>query len=284
VLGISSESAENVVHQSRPYINQTDALGRAALHWAARHDDSVLVGSILQCGADPNVRDRDGKSPLHIAAAFGFAETAITLIAAGADKESRDCFGNTPLHVAAMRGQLSVIEALLDSGADVDSSNSFGESALQTTALSNEALALLLLYQRGADIDYDQCRWGYTPLAKAVLMNTYDSIEMVLKIGARADLIPSDGKTILHVAAECADVKTLKLLASYDMGSIDTEAKDKKGYTAMQCLRLRGDADVLAESFEMLMKHVIGNGKETELQAFDDTDDDSEFFDVGEIL
>nr|XP_032619199.1 neurogenic locus notch homolog protein 4-like [Chelonoidis abingdonii] len=46
---------------------QTDATGETALHLAARFARASAVRSLLDAGADPNVRDRAGRSPLHSA-------------------------------------------------------------------------------------------------------------------------------------------------------------------------------------------------------------------------
>jgi ankyrin repeat protein len=228
ILGISAELPEEVIRQSRPDVNNMDILSRTALHWAACEGNSNLIECVLRYGADPDVRDRDGKAPLHIVAALGFAEAAASLLAAGAKLEIQDCFGNTPIQPAAMRGHTSIIELLLDAKADIDSENGVGETPLISAALANEAQAVDLLYRRGADIEH-QCHWKYTPIGKALLVNGFDAIRNLLERGARTDFVPPDGKTVLHLAAESADAKTLGLLVSFNIGNIDVSARDNKG-------------------------------------------------------
>lgn len=289
VLGITNDSLEKALRESRPYINDADLLGRAALHWAACQGDSSLVEKLLSCGADPDIRDRDGKTPLHLAAGLGHSEAAASLIAAGANVEVQDCLGDTPMHHAAMQGQTSIMDMLLDVGADVNSLNGFIENPLMTAALANEARSADLLCRRGADIEH-RCYYRFSPLLKALKVNAYDVIQILIRRGARTDneIIPFSGKTLIHLAAAYADAETLQLLASANISTVDVEARDERGCTALDYLKMRPDMDVVLEDFRKLMWCAAGKGASEENSLSDLINDEEleseEFFDAVTFL
>src|SRR5690554_2047923 len=82
-------------------VNEAEADGTTALHWAVHHDDAKLVEALLQAGADPTVAND---------------------------------YGATPMSEAAVVGNVEVIEQLLDAGADADSPNAEGQTALMVVA------------------------------------------------------------------------------------------------------------------------------------------------------
>ena len=83
-----------------------------------------LLLSLLERGADPNLRGRCRRTALHAAAYTGNLRGALELIARGTDLEAVDSWGHTPLcravfaMVAGEGNRLPVIEALVSAGAN----------------------------------------------------------------------------------------------------------------------------------------------------------------------
>ena len=83
-------------------INDRDALGQTALHYAVCHHDALkLVEIITDSGAqvDPD-RAGDGWTPLHLAAMFDKTSVAIKLMEMGADPATKSFNGETAEDVA----------------------------------------------------------------------------------------------------------------------------------------------------------------------------------------
>jgi ankyrin repeat protein len=88
-----------------------------------------VLETMLRCGFDPNVPDRDGFSALHRAAMAGHPEAVRTLLAFGADVNALDgTFSATPL-ICAVEGRghaqpgtdhVAVARALIDAGSPLD--------------------------------------------------------------------------------------------------------------------------------------------------------------------
>ena len=70
-------------------VDQVDAQGRSALHFAAAENQATIVHSLLSAGAAPNARDHEGCTPLHRAVEQQSIEIVTSLLAAGADRAAK---------------------------------------------------------------------------------------------------------------------------------------------------------------------------------------------------
>ena len=97
-----------------------------ALSAASFNGQTLLVGYLLDRGADPREGAGTGMTPLHWAANRGNVRTVRLLLERGAPLEAKNAFGGTVLSgtvwsaLHEMRDDhLATIEALVDAGADV---------------------------------------------------------------------------------------------------------------------------------------------------------------------
>ena len=110
-------------------INQPDALGATALHWAALNDRPEAAKFLLSRRADVHARNRALGTPLHWAAKSKNRVTVDLLLAHGADVNAVNNVGWTPLMLAADTGNAGAARALLARKADVRLKGSRGETA-----------------------------------------------------------------------------------------------------------------------------------------------------------
>jgi uncharacterized protein len=96
----------------------------------------------------------DGWTPLHLACFFGQPELVQTLIERGADVNVRSKNGakNTPLHAAAAGRNLDAVRLLLEHGAGVNASQEGGWTALHAAAQNGDVEMARLLIAGGADV------------------------------------------------------------------------------------------------------------------------------------
>ncbi|GFS07826.1 ankyrin repeat family protein [Elysia marginata] len=52
-------------------VNETDSLGRTALHWSCWYDNEPLATALIDSGADPSLQDATGHNCLHTAVTTG---------------------------------------------------------------------------------------------------------------------------------------------------------------------------------------------------------------------
>ena len=94
-------------------------LQNALLFLAALAGSLTGVKVAIDCGADPNIQNKDGDTPLHDAARSGSPEVVKLLLEHGANPNIQDYkYDWTPLHYAVKGCHVDVARVLLDYGAD----------------------------------------------------------------------------------------------------------------------------------------------------------------------
>ena len=221
-------------------VDEPEADGTTALHWAVRAADRTLVEALLEAGADANAANRYGMTPQHLAAVNGDAETLRMLLAAGADANATLPEGETVLLTAARTGSVAVIDALVEHGAKLDSRESwYGETPLIWAAAQNHAGAVRALLAHGADVNarsapqvWEKRRASqsllplgeWTPLFYAARENALDAVEALIEGGADLNVADPDGATALVIAIINAHYELAEMLldAGADPNVVDT--------------------------------------------------------------
>jgi ankyrin repeat protein len=137
----------------RADVNERQAGGATALHWAVHRDDIDLTEALLDAGADVSAANREGVTPLALAAINGNAVVIERLLDAGANPNTTLANGETALMLAARTGNVEALETLLDHGANVNAVEALrGTTALMWAAANQNPAAVRLLVSRGADV------------------------------------------------------------------------------------------------------------------------------------
>jgi uncharacterized protein len=173
--------------------SRSDKNGFTSLHYAAmRRNMLPLIAALLKHGANPNVRlPRDasdqggvtemsieGATPLFLAAAAGNGGAIRQLVAAGGDPKLPTAQGTTPLMVASGLGlfenrredtvkpALEAVKLLIEMRSDVNAIGEHGWTALHGAAYTGSNEVLEVLIKNGARMDVVD-GFGQTPLSIA---------------------------------------------------------------------------------------------------------------------
>lgn len=92
-----------------------------ALHLAAKRGDQAIVRTLIDAGAEVNVKSATGQTLLHEAVIGGSVDVVRSVLGYGVDLEARNNDNKTPLAVACAQrdGSDDVIQLLLAAGAKV---------------------------------------------------------------------------------------------------------------------------------------------------------------------
>ena len=154
------EKVRSLLDKEPAIVNESDAAGNTALHYAVWHMQFDVVADLLAAGADVNIRNAENELPIHralfkgngpnrdkpadrkmaelllehgadcdiwVASALGDLEGVRKMLKADSSLVNYQCgrvnnknASTYPLAIAAREGHLEVVDLLLDFGADVD--------------------------------------------------------------------------------------------------------------------------------------------------------------------
>jgi len=229
IVGLQLSSLEEGIANNPTSIDETDAMGRTPLLWAAARGDHQAVQTLLDHNANPNVMDIYLAPPVSYAADRGHTLCVKLLLEAGAMVEPVLPPGimlGSPLNCAARNTKdPTLLKYLLTYGAQVDGTGVDGNTALNHASRKDNVRFAVLLLDCNADINAANINQE-TPLTTAIMYNSHGVLELLLDHWEEFSTCPRlKGPHLLEITALYADVETVKLLAETDHFKLKYDAK-----------------------------------------------------------
>ena len=193
-------------------INDSEADGTTALHWAAYHDNILAADLLIRAGADVDSANDLGATPLWIASQNGSDAMVKTLLEGGANPNVSLLSGETPLMVASRAGAHGAVKQLLAEGADTAAAATRGQTALMWAVAERHADIVDVLLTHGTDIHRRSDVWR-----QVMAVPPHGKLEYNRDI-------PHGGNTALLFAARVGDLPSAKLLVTAGANVNDTNA------------------------------------------------------------
>ncbi|KAL0486538.1 ankyrin [Acrasis kona] len=193
-------------------INDKNANGNSAIHYAMLHSDDTLLDALLTLGIDRNLnfnaRTANGNTALHLAATVGYTRGAAALLDMGAITNVRNNDTVFPFYLAARYGHLSVVELFLDKNPD----DALCRSALYCAAKGGHPHVVSRLIQHGVSVNFTK-KNNFTPLHRAAEKGSDDLVRMLIKNDADIEAItlPQENRAI-HLSVMHGHANVLKTL------------------------------------------------------------------------
>ena len=216
---------------SKTDVNQSQADGTTALHWAVYYSDVELVKRLIKQGADAKAKNEFGATPMSHAATAGNADVIQLLLEAGVKADEPGPDDQTPLMVIARTPNVKAAELLIKQGASVNAVEKWrGQTALMWAAAQKQPAMVKLLIEKGAKVNARSLpnNWerqvtaeprmkilpvgGLTPLLYAAREGCTECVAQLIKSGADLNLPDPDGVTPLVMAGLNARWDSMKLL------------------------------------------------------------------------
>lgn len=210
-------------------VNDSDNYGFTALMYA---DYRELIALLLKNGADVNAKSMGGYNA--ISCSEKHIDSVMLLAEAGCDVNAIQKDGRTRLHISR---RLSEHEFLLSQGADVNlSSSRYGPPLIELMNDDDDDFIreelIEILVKAGADVNYIFGIHRKTPL---MLVNYLKEAEILLKAGADATILDSDGKTAFeqpHLQENTSENAAIKsALANANLIKTLEKSLEKNGRT-----------------------------------------------------
>jgi ankyrin repeat protein len=198
--------------QKKADVNQPDADGATALHWAAYHDDLESVDLLITAGANVNAANDLGATPLWNASTNAAVPVAKRLLEAGANPNLTLIAGESPLMAAARAGKAGVVELLLAKGANRNPRGTRGQTALMWAVSQRHPAVVKALLASGADVHARSDEWHEMMAVPPHGLPQYNKI------------IPHGRDTAMLFAARVGDLESAKLLAAAGANVNDADA------------------------------------------------------------
>jgi ankyrin repeat protein len=129
----------------------TDPNGETALLIATRSGAGDSVSRLIQSRANPNLGNPDGFTPLMAAASLPTPDVLRTLLLAQATVWPRQKDGSTALHFAAESGTPESVRVLLTAGSDVNATNTNGDQPVHLALINPQSEQIIqILVTAGA--------------------------------------------------------------------------------------------------------------------------------------
>lgn len=234
-----------LVENGKADVNDKSSYGVTPLIAAAAAGQADAIAYLLEHGADATAKDDLGKTALLYASNYEDAKTIDKLLALNkAAVNIPDNSGNTPLIYSAQKGLSANIKSLLAAGAKIDYRNPVtGVSALSAASAEGHTNVVRQLVKNGqADVNLRDLA-GRTPIFYAVEKDQPQALQMLLSLGANANMKDNSGVTALMRASAKNRKECQKILLRQK--GIDVNAQDNSGRNAVAYAAYAPDVDVM---------------------------------------
>jgi ankyrin repeat protein len=230
----------------RTAVDQVDASGQTALHWAATGNKPEMAACLLASGANVNLKNGGGDAALVLAVKNGHPDVVKTLLAhKDIAVDQADSTGMNALHWAAFQNRPEIVACLLQAGATVnmlDGSQRRTALILASSAGHVDVVRRLFGHKDVALNELDSSNWSALHLA--AYGNKLEVVECLLAARANVNLRGQSWRTALMLAAEFGHVGVVKTLIRYI--GFDPVQIDVTGHTALHIAVSCNKPDVVA--------------------------------------
>jgi ankyrin repeat protein len=179
-----------------------------------RHDAAMLF---IRAGFNVNARGDHDVTPLHCAALLGDLALVNALLMRGADPAAVDGrMGLQAIHLAAVHHRFEIIQTLLHAGASINAMSPMGTPLLLALKRQKSPGRWIVARNALSDKEYTQPSIGV--------------LERLVELGADPRLSDPEGNTLLHIAAQSAQMPLIDAVMSH---GLSLDAKNKAGQTPL---------------------------------------------------
>lgn len=230
----SVEQMQKAIEAEPTQVNDTDELGRTALHLAAARGDVALVGILLEAGADASAKNAAGHQAIEVAQ----GEDVINLLkTAGVAREKE-----LALSKAVKNGKIKEVKAALAAGVNVNALNEDKTgNMLSVAVLADNVEMVKLLLSAGADVNAVP-HGAKSVLHCAAVRSNGEIVRALLAAGADPMHPGNNGACALHEAIWAGNSAAVEaLIPAYASCNFSPDGRHNGYPVGMAIMRGRAD-------------------------------------------
>ena len=222
-------------------INEVNAAGSTALHFAAFYDSVGVAEILLDKEADVNLKNNIGWSALIYAAKYGHTKIGTLLLENKADLNLQNKEGWSALMEAARYGHTKIGTMLVDNKADLNLQDKDGWTALMDAARYGHTKIGTLLVEKKAEVNLQTIN-GWSALMFAARYGHTKIGTLLVENKADVNIAGASGGTALLVAVEQGHLKIAEDLVEH---GADVNAQGLSGKTSLMKAAQKGDKEMV---------------------------------------
>ncbi|ELR08665.1 phosphate system positive regulatory protein pho81 [Pseudogymnoascus destructans] len=196
-------------------VDRTDVYGRVPLHYACMHGRLDMMEALLVANPGAiDLIDHDNFTPLIHAIIHGHLECVAMLLVRNAMLDPLKDNDHVPLNLACEHGSIGIVELLLRHGAKLmpDAEGLYPQHLVSRSGQTPQLLLLLQTF--GANLDQIDKLYSWTPLFHAASEGNVLSMQTLLDVGVRADILDEKDLNAMYYAAWEGNLECMRLLSS----------------------------------------------------------------------
>ena len=203
--------------------------------------NNVTAAKRLIVTSNINEANAAGSTALHFAAFYGSAAVAEILLDKEADVNLQTKTGMSALIYAAMKGHTDMVKVLVENKADLNLQTNIGWSALMEAARYGHTDMVKVLVENKADLNL-QTNIGWSALMEAARYGHTDMVKVLVENKADVNMPEASGATALKVAVEQGHLKMAEVLVEH---GADVNAQDLAGRTPLMRAAQKGNKEMV---------------------------------------
>ncbi|EXJ70448.1 uncharacterized protein A1O5_06517 [Cladophialophora psammophila CBS 110553] len=192
-------------------VNLRGGLHDNALQAASAGGHDAVIKLLLDKNADVNAHGGKYNNSLYAASLNGHENAVLMLLRHGADPNVRGGLFGHPLQAASSRGHETIVQILLENNADVNAGGGRFGNALQAAASAGHENVMKILLSKGADVNAYGGNYG-SALQAASARGRTDIVQMLLKENAEVNAVAGFYHTALQAASAEGHHEIVKIL------------------------------------------------------------------------
>ena len=240
------EEVLRILMEYNPEVDLVDNDGDTALNCINSRTSLCIAKTLLNGGADPEIRNKRQETPLCTAV----WKENIEIVKYLTKKTRLDIVGGRhggPLHIACYQSDLKFVKMLVDEGADVNLVDSVVGTPLHSACICGQGqteeqknVIYYLINEINVDIEMVGGSHGCA-LNAACGRSSFEVVRLMLEKGARIDVKDDMGRIAIHFAAG----RSMENFQAIFQSGADVEMADAMGRTALHWASVGGKVDIV---------------------------------------